>query len=118
VIRRLIACVGIGLFLTVALTACARGGEEAPGSPGATSAQPDESRNAIELTVLKALDYDSRAKAARYEPEHNKVVVTVFAGGAEVPAAELQAYESAAEKASGGIDVVVEVSAADPPKEN
>ncbi|BCB74792.1 hypothetical protein Pflav_012020 [Phytohabitans flavus] len=117
-VRRFIAGLVIGLSVTVALTACAGGGEEAPGSPAVTSEQPDGSSNAVELAVLKALDYDARAKAARYEPADDKVVVTVFAGGAQVPAAELKAYESAAEQASGGLDVVVEVSAADPPKEN
>ncbi|MFY1632806.1 hypothetical protein ACN27F_05865 [Solwaraspora sp. WMMB335] len=118
-VRRFLVCLLIGLSATVVLSACAGSTGEAPGTPTVpSSGQPDESRTDVELAVLEALDYDARPKAARYEPEAETVVVTVFSAGEEIPAAELQAYESAAEQASGGLDIVVEVSADDAPEEN
>jgi hypothetical protein len=113
------ACLSIGLAAGLSLSACGTGAEAqgpAPTTP-ATGQQPDLSYSAIELAVLEAINYDNRAKAARYEPDAGRVVVTIFPGDEPISDLEIQAYEVAAEAVSGDLDIVIEISDVDPPQE-
>ena len=97
------------------------GADDAPSTAAPTDAppdQPDADRTALELAVLDALADDPHPKDARYEPDEDRVVVTVRTQGAPLDAAGVRALEETAERVTDGVDVVVETTDEDAPTED
>lgn len=89
----------------------------APSTSAAPAVQPDADRTDLELAVLDALADDPHPKDARYEPDRDRVVVTVRTQGATLAPDVLRDLERTAEQVTGGVDVVVETTDEDTPVE-
>jgi hypothetical protein len=103
-------------------SACAGGEDGAsgdvPATPAATDQQPDAARAALELAVLDALADDPHPKDARYEPDRERVVVTVRTSGTTLGPRVLRDLRERAERVTDGVQVVVETTGEDVPAED
>lgn len=125
--NRILAVLAGAVLASVLLAAC--GASTGSGSPedeqtsptSSTDAQPQQSEEAwteLELAVLDALSYDPHPKDARYEPENNRVVVTLYTLGDDLTDREIHDLEAAGEKATDDVDVVIEPTDEDQPSED
>ena len=108
--------------LAAGASACAGQVDGTPGTtadvPSATAPeQPDAAHTDLELAVLDALADDPHQKAARYEADDDRVVVTVWTQGGTLDADALRDLEQRAEQVTDGVDVVVETTDEDAPTE-
>lgn len=107
-------------------SACAGGGDggedgasgDVPSTPAATDHQPDAARAALELAVLDALADDPHPKDVRYEPDRERVVVTVRTSGTALDPDVLSELRERAEGVTDGVEVVVETTDEDVPTED
>lgn len=116
---------GVAAVVLVA-SACAGGGDggedgasgDVPATPAATDHQPDAARAALELAVLDALADDPHPKDVRYEPDRERVVVTVRTSGTALDPDVLSELRERAEGVTDGVEVVVETTDEDVPTED
>jgi hypothetical protein len=116
-----------GLLAAVAVvvlvaSACTGGGDGAsgdvPASPAASGDQPDAGRAVLERAVLDALAADPHPKDVRWEPDRERVVVTVRTSGAALDPEVLSDLRERAEGVTDGVEVVVETTDEDVPTED
>ncbi len=116
-----------GLLAAVAVvvlvaSACTGGSDGAPGdvpaNPAATADQPDAGRAVLERAVLDALADDPHPKDVRWEPDRERVVVTVRTSGATLDPEVLSDLRERAEGVTDGVEVVVETTDEDVPTED
>lgn len=121
--RILVGLVGSALALGL-LTACGTAeGTLEPGSPLVSTttshpSQPDGAWTETELAVLDAIAFDTNPKGARYEPDANRVVVTIYKLGDTYTEEDIDNLTSAGEAAVEDVEVVIELTDAEPPVEN
>lgn len=116
----------VGAGGTLLVTACATPSEPESGPQGSNTPamakledQPEASWWAtLELAAIHALDDVPHQKGARFEPDKNRVVVTIWTLGEEFSEARLHELQGQAAEATGDVDVVIELSHDDPPVEN
>ena len=91
--------------------------DDVPSASAPSTSQPDGDYAALELAVLDALADDPHPKDARYEADHDRVVVTVRTEGDALDPDALRDLEEKAEAVTDGVDVVVETTDQDTPVE-
>ncbi|NKY39998.1 hypothetical protein [Cellulomonas septica] len=91
--------------------------DDVPSTSAPSTGQPDAGYAALDLAVLDALADDPHPKDARYEPDRDRVVVTVRTQGDALDDDARRALEEKAEAVTDGVDVVVEVTDQDTPVE-
>lgn len=116
------ASVGI-LVAALVITGCLGPGREEDDS-GSQSLipsqleQPDDGWHEVEVAVLEALDDEPHAKSIVYEPDRDRVLVTLFTEGPTPTRSQIEELEVLGREAAGGVDVVIECSDEGAPEED
>ena len=72
--------------------------------------------NVLEFRVLEGLKEFPYGKAARFDSVSNRLIVTIYSDGADIPAPELESIRAMAEELADGVPVTIEISSEDPPR--
>nr|NLD41230.1 hypothetical protein [Actinomycetales bacterium] len=70
----------------------------------------------LEFRVLEGLKEFPYGKAARFDSVSNRLIVTIYSDGADIPAPELESIRAMAEELADGVPVTIEISSEDPPR--